>query len=344
MPNIIKNFLLEIPNDIDLSLILRGIFASAVVFWHVIGSAHYSELPEWLNVPGRVSVWMFFGLSGYVIAHCFYSGRYRFTFGGIRLFFIRRLARILPLFWLTSLIAIICSIYLESEFQLTFSNIAKSLTTLQWTHLTYPVGVFWTLGVELHFYLIAPLLCLAVHKSNVMVCMGVLLLIFFGGQVDDRSMLANLHFFMTGIFMAKIVVSQTYNQILLYRLVLPAFILLGAIAISLTGVFYAKDFWSYRGAILTMIAIAAFMSAHRIIEMRKIKSNGISYFFMSLGVLAYGLYAWHGVLLTLLPWFREQFVATFLVSLILAYFSYSLIEKPIINKVGALLHSPKSFV
>ncbi len=79
-------FLITSPKTVDLSLILRGLFASAVVFWHTIGAYHVDVIPAWMNVPGRVSVWVFFGLSGYVIGHGFFSGRYHWWGRGLAVY------------------------------------------------------------------------------------------------------------------------------------------------------------------------------------------------------------------------------------------------------------------
>jgi peptidoglycan/LPS O-acetylase OafA/YrhL len=347
--NLLSRLKLDSPKELDLSLILRGIFACAVVFWHVIGSPHYGEIPSWLNIPGRVSVWMFFGLSGYVIAHQFFTRRYLFSSNGIFRFYIRRAARILPLFWLASGVAIIGGLWANTDFELTFGNLIKSLLALQWTHSTYLVGVFWTLGVELHFYLIAPILCLPLKKSNrtqwfIGTFALILLVFFFGGRADDRSAIANLHFFMAGILMAKVATSRIFDKALSSSLALPVFIFLGTAAIVFASVLYTVNFWHYRGAILSLVAISAFLAAHRVIEIRKIHPSLIGHCFMYLGLLAYGIYTWHGVISALLPWFQDQFIANFLLSILLSWLSYSLLEKPIVSVISTPFQSSRNTV
>jgi peptidoglycan/LPS O-acetylase OafA/YrhL len=47
---------------VDLLLIVRGILAVSVLFWHIEG---YKEtIPHIFNIPGRTAVWIFFGISG----------------------------------------------------------------------------------------------------------------------------------------------------------------------------------------------------------------------------------------------------------------------------------------
>ena len=55
----------------DLLLVTRGLMAVAVVVWHAEG--YQGDFPSLLNVPGRTAVWIFFGISGYVIAYGFIS-------------------------------------------------------------------------------------------------------------------------------------------------------------------------------------------------------------------------------------------------------------------------------
>lgn len=267
---------------------------------------------------------------------CFFAGRYGFTSDGLSRFYARRAARILPLFWLASAVAIIGGIWASIEFQPTVANLVAGLLMLQWTHVTYPVGVFWTLGVELHFYILAPLLCLALIRSRQLWWLAggltlLTLLILFGGRADDRSMPANLHFFVAGMLMARIATNGVADRLLSKRWALPLTVGAGIAAIAAAGMVYTDRFWDYRGAILTVVAIVSFLAAHRALEMRRIAPNMIGRAFMVLGVLAYGLYAWHGVVLTLWPWFGNQLTATFLVSIALAWLSYALIERPVMH-------------
>ena len=157
---------IDTPDRVDLSLILRGLFASSVVFWHVLGWRLDGTLWGGINLPGRASVWLFFGLSGYVIAHGFFSGRYSFDMRGVAAFYRKRASRILPLFWLTSGIALVASVWVPMDFAVTTESLLSALFMLQWSHVTYPVGVFWTLGIEMQFYLVAPVICWAVAKAG----------------------------------------------------------------------------------------------------------------------------------------------------------------------------------
>lgn len=81
----------------DFLLITRGLLAISVVIWHFSG--YQSKIYPLLNLPGRTAVWLFFGISGYVIAYGFIHKRYRLTLPDLKDFYINRLLRIYPLFF-----------------------------------------------------------------------------------------------------------------------------------------------------------------------------------------------------------------------------------------------------
>ena len=87
----------------NLILILRGLAALSVILWHTVG--YQNELPSLLNTPGRTAVWLFFGLSGYVIAYGFVHKRYKLTTADLKDFYINRFLRIYPLFLAVSIIS-----------------------------------------------------------------------------------------------------------------------------------------------------------------------------------------------------------------------------------------------
>lgn len=314
----------------DLSLILRGLFAIAVVFWHTAGSAQYDSLLPALNIPGRVSVWMFFGLSGYVISHGFFSGRYRFVRQDLVRFYGRRIARILPLLWLCSAIVLAGSIWVPIEFVTTPGNVLAGLFALQWNHTTYPVGVFWTLGVELQFYLLAPFLCLllARFRRPAIFILLVVLLATFGAVADGRSLMANMHFFIAGVLMADVTTAGMWDAALARRQAPTLLILTGALALAGAGISYKGGFWNYQGAVLTVIAIIALLGSHHAIELQGRPAGAATRALMWLGTLAYGIYAWHGVLLVMFPALSNNFVAVTMLSVAIAQASLMLIERP----------------
>jgi peptidoglycan/LPS O-acetylase OafA/YrhL len=156
---------------------LRGIAAMGVVLFHLREGHHVpllaSALPTWaISVVdhGNLGVAVFFVLSGFVIAHSVYNERVTIPFAGR--FMLRRSLRLDPPYWLA--IALCLAFAALSSFvipqkhhlSLSFGQLIAHLFYLQ-EILGYPEinSVFWTLCLEVQFYLIYMFL-LALGKND----------------------------------------------------------------------------------------------------------------------------------------------------------------------------------
>lgn len=153
----------------DYLLVLRGLCALAVVFCHY--PFYFSELitikaVDWLLDPfGYIPVLIFFLLSGYLITLGFIEERHNATsFSGIKKYYISRVFRIIPLYYLS--IIICCAIYWErvkespAEVLLLLPFIAnyKSENGIIFNH------VYWTMPVEMLYFLLAPFIYILLKK------------------------------------------------------------------------------------------------------------------------------------------------------------------------------------
>lgn len=261
-----ERFFLTTPKTVDLSLILRGLFASAVVFWHTVGAYHVDAIPGWLNVPGRVSVWVFFGLSGYVIGHGFFTGRYSWCGSGLAVYLTRRAARILPLFWLVTACAILLALVFGSELPITANTLVAAVFAAQWSHSTYFVGVFWTLGLEIQFYIVAPIIAWGIIRSGRLWPLPVLLawvLLWGTFSGDDRTTLGNIQHFLVGMAVAKAATSGALGRLLTLPLIAPATAGIGLICIGIAADLYqGPTFWGGSGAFWTDLSILFLLASH----------------------------------------------------------------------------------
>ena len=120
-----------------------------------------------LIAAGYTGVDFFFVISGFVLflPVCLNGGR----FGSVRVYALRRAARILPLYWLTLAVVVLALPVLTTDpwaFERVGTNVLLHLTFLQHTvggvlHLQegFQVnGVIWTLTVEAMFYALLPLI------------------------------------------------------------------------------------------------------------------------------------------------------------------------------------------
>lgn len=159
------------------TLTIMRFFAAFMVF-----GFHFFNFPKNFVVlngafhRGFLGVDFFFLLSGFVLAYSYYdnitNGQVKFS---KKIFFTRRLARILPVYYLALLLAIPSFLYelkkiphTEKLFSLT--TIPLSLTFLQsYSGLAITQNLWnvpaWSLSVELFFYMIFPYISLRVIKS-----------------------------------------------------------------------------------------------------------------------------------------------------------------------------------
>ncbi len=143
MSSIKSFFKINLPRKIDLLLIIRGFLAYAVLVWHFKGYEYPIKELAFITIPGRMAVWLFFILSGYLIGFGFSSGRYSYDQKGLLDYYRNRILRIIPLFLTVSVFAWICT---ENKPNFSFQFIIEQILMLQWNHHYDLNGVFWTLG------------------------------------------------------------------------------------------------------------------------------------------------------------------------------------------------------
>jgi peptidoglycan/LPS O-acetylase OafA/YrhL len=145
---------------------LRGLAALGVVIYHFTEANHIpaliSALPRWIGLiveHGNLGVPVFFVLSGFVIAHSLYSERVSLPVAGR--FMLRRSLRLDPPYWvaiaLTLAFAFLSAAIIAGKRppNVSLSQVAAHILYLQ-EALNFPEldTVFWTLCMEIQFYLI----------------------------------------------------------------------------------------------------------------------------------------------------------------------------------------------
>ena len=326
----------RIQHGVDLLLIVRGLAALSVIVWHAEG--YKAEYAPAINVPGRVAVWLFFGISGYVIAYGFLHQRYRLTPGNLRDFYRNRILRIYPLFLTLSGVVWLVEWLVSGRSPLGLADLPAQLFAMQFNHAYTLSGVFWTLGVELHFYVLAPLLVLplltpcrlrplllgCVYAGAVYWCHYAVA--NFGWSWDGRNVLSNLPHFYAGMAACVLVARPAWRR------APPAVSLaVAGVLLGYTNWLYHREpahFWSVRSILLVDAIIVLFVLAHAGLERRQRPAGRPYATFMWLGMLSYGMYAWHASVMKYIPWTEEHLPALILISLAAAYLTYRLIERP----------------
>ena len=333
------NFLsFTLPKKLDLLLIVRGIVAILVIYWHLRGHIDRNNfLASFFIVPGRLAVWIFFMMSGYLVGYGLIHGRYSKSLKGMKEFYINRIIRVYPIFLVLSLVGLLIS---QTSQVINFDFIVQQLFMFQWEHSYLLNGVFWTLGIEMHFYLIAPLLIFSSMKlfspfinwSIGLYCFAWLVLYIWAesdlfNNWDIRNLLGNITQFLVGFICAhnkKYIINLFINKKLIVALIIVIF----------TAYFnYNYDNYDMRNVFagMKMIFVSNIIGfgiivLHIVIEYKMIPSNLFIKFLSILGILSYGIYAWHG-LLSINSIFIDNFILHTTLSIFMAYFSYFLIEK-----------------
>jgi peptidoglycan/LPS O-acetylase OafA/YrhL len=205
--------------------ILRGIMASSVMLYHFGLWHHFSDDASLLiNKLGIYAVSVFFVLSGATFFLVYQNTDFR-SLQQLKYFWIKRFFRIFPLFWLVSLLSI----------PLAKNPITGLKYFLNFTGLFSVVDLSahlctggWSIGVELCFYLMFPVLLLVFQKNTllfyILFMISVLINLYFGFFALDSDQLLpkqwsvyintfnHLLFFMGGMLLGiwhkKIMISQ----------------------------------------------------------------------------------------------------------------------------------------
>ena len=98
----------------------------------------------------------------------------------VKRFYLKRAARIVPSYYLCVLILLVFTVFPQGGYTNAWEAVRDILAHLTFTHSLFPFsytgspinGVLWTLSVEVQFYLLFPLLCLAFRKKPLLTWLG----------------------------------------------------------------------------------------------------------------------------------------------------------------------------
>lgn len=322
---------------------LKFILAILIVFWHsafIFEHFKYYYIFKYLFVPGRYIVWFFYIISGYLIGRTFFIGKYNFN--SIKIFYYNRALRTLPLFYISYILIWMIIYAFDST---NFIDNIKDLLFLRYdftNSYTYN-GTAWFLGPLIQMYILAPFIFIYLMKLddrkfkwNFLTLIALIILMkytnyFLIGNFDDRTMLGNIGLFIISGYINKMPhnfkfkIDNMYN---IYALLFSLFL------ISLF--YYTKFFWVFPSQILALILslffIIKYESANNNLKIQTTKSYNLN----NLTRLSYGIYLWHGPIITVLNETNLQIIkeplifmlVLFILTLGISHISYKLIEAP----------------
>ncbi len=146
---------------------LRGIAALAVVLRHLaVTLGTYGVVVPWFadaNI-GRWGVDLFFVISGFIMV--FITRRHGGSWRDTARFWLRRIIRIVPLYWIVTTAVLLLSLLMvrATGYRPTIDHVVASYLFVPWADargIAAPVlGVGWTLNFEMYFYLVFGVLLL----------------------------------------------------------------------------------------------------------------------------------------------------------------------------------------
>jgi peptidoglycan/LPS O-acetylase OafA/YrhL len=301
---------------------LRGVAILAVIFYHSFFDAFKygwaeNRVPLPLDIffsSGWLGVNLFFVLSGFVLYLPYATGqRDMRAAGGVRDFYRRRALRLLPLYtlvWVVSLVFVSGLALSDPEF---YIAAAAFLTCLFPFHPDYfePPGnwVMWSLGVEIWFSVLFPLLVAALHRFGwrrvfTVALLGALAVRIAGhvfapsgpgiilNFVSD-SVLGRLDEFLYGMLAAHLYVQ---------RRALPAWcVWAGFIAIGAAMLMWAAWFrlWlplPYTAFAINLLDVGLFcLLMQLLLGWERIASLVSARVLQLAGMMCYSIYLWHGI-------------------------------------------------
>lgn len=323
-------------------------------------------------VPGGFGVTIFFFLSGFLITTLMRSEFEKTGSVSFRHFWLRRALRILPPFYLVLLAAtLLASALYPSDTLYGPAMTAQALHVANYWIIGHGyqgvapgTGVYWSLAVEEHFYLLFPFLYLAMQKwrlprsRQAMVfwglCVAVLawrcVLVLGMHAGNDRTYLATDARVDSILFGCALAVwnnpvldeSRQRPNLWKYCLVPAAIAALLACIVCRAPEFRETWRYSIQGAALTVVFIAA-MRFHRWPLFRFLNFKPVAF----IGVLSYSLYLIHQVLLdaieALLPQWHPvlQALVALAAAFGAAWMLYTFIEKPCARLRARLKDEPR---
>ena len=354
--------------------ILRGFAAISVVIYHVIFYWNWQAFPEngplsWFRI-GWLGVDLFFVISGFVIGLSAFTEIDRHGAQSFRgPFWRRRIARIVPLYYLTCLVYIVF-ISPELLFHKFWPNLIAHVffihnTIIQWHGAIN--GVNWSLGAEMQFYVLMLLLAPWLREGRTLVIATVLIGVTWAWRLgswyimqpqDHETAFAlwrvatqlpgMLDEFLAGLLLARFVRSTTGQAFIgkvranfaLFALLLSIFS-----ALLWATLYYYWEypvFWFYPSMVTffrTPLALAwallIFLACCANSPPWLRLTSPLQY----LGEVSYGIYLWHlPVILSLkrIPTLSpsKALLITFGLSLLFAAISWHFFEKPLIERFG----------
>ena len=335
---------------------LRFVLASIVLLYHIPQLCKNQGLPYFDDWPifhrGTEAVYMFFVLSGFLIIRLIYRAKQKDTFS-IKHFYIRRILRIFPLYYLIVIFGFLFYNLVLPLFEIPFEigyNLSEGLFLTFFfmpnifSELYYPGGILeilWSIGIEEQFYLmIAPLLFFVRKQKILMVLLVLTILYFVIFHLDYFEVLPKFKFVYFMLFFGGIIAileEKRKLDFLKVSPIIPISILLATVAYFTTNLFDFNSLGINNLFVTCLFGLCIHSLACNNFK-KSIENKALNY----LGQISYGIYMYHIIALNIVVFmflkidylknFNDIFtiililILTFAITIIMAHLSYKHFE------------------
>ena len=336
--------------------VLRFLLASLVIVFHLPQLSRNQGLPYFLEAPifnrGVEAVYMFFVLSGFLIIKIIYNAKQRDAFS-VRKFYIRRVLRIFPLYYLILVFGFIfywlilpfLGISFENNYNLTNAVLLGTFFLPNVMSKLYMPGgileVLWSIGIEEQFYIIVAPLLFIINKHRILQTLLILTSVYFiifhldFFNILQEYIMVFFFLFFGGII--AILEDKKQLEFLKKTWVTPTLIVILTLLYFTTSLFEFESKWLFNLSTMVLFGLFIHTIAHNNKEI-KIKNPVLNY----LGQISYGIYMFHVIALNTvvflflkvewLKTFNDNmtiiliYILTFALTILMAHLSYRYFE------------------
>ncbi|TXE22860.1 acyltransferase family protein [Serratia ureilytica] len=308
---------------------LRALAVMMVVVYHVLLKAQLLGLTSTSFSLGAAGVDLFFIISGFIMVYITFGKSYRPSD-----FLKKRVIRIVPLYWILTLVAAVVFILQPS-----LVNSHNGETTIVGSFTLFPVSgkvmllaVAWTLQYEFLFYFIFSIFLPFINKRYLLVSLSIASLTLLGIKAHDNYIIS---FFSNPIILEFIYGMAAFFILRKTKLNPLAYIILGVLAFYAFHSFNIGLQQRYIGygvpMLLIFLGVASIKNDNRVIKLKPFKL--LSY----IGDASYSIYLTHifSISITVLLLRKTNLLSTPLLfvalsltlSLLAGVMSYEIVEK-----------------
>jgi peptidoglycan/LPS O-acetylase OafA/YrhL len=288
---------------------LRFFLALLVVIFHIPQFCQNRGFPFFNDFPilnkGYEAVYMFFSISGFLIIKQLYNEKLITDSIKLKAFFLRRVLRIFPLYYLILILGLfyyrLILPYFGYEFQSNYDvkmGILLSITFFSNIFATYQPGgileILWSLGIEEQFYLIIAPLIFLLPKRIIAVFLFfftvIYFVIYFSFQIFSHYQMLFFYFSFSGLCSLL----MYYKKISLF-LIKTRLLIITIFLIYFTTSFFKENLSEFIYHLMSMLLFGFTISVLSLKPFVFLENRYLLY----LGKISYGIYMFHTIMMQL---------------------------------------------